>query len=103
LFTGVQAGGPFAKAPVIDLSSSTDEEDLIADTSHDFEFVQRLYGELNHAVLWPPGNDKIIILSDSDEEEVGEEKNTGTEGTVASAAANPTSTTSADIDDALQG
>jgi hypothetical protein len=30
---------------VIDLSSSSDEEDLIADTSHNFEFAQRLYDD----------------------------------------------------------
>jgi hypothetical protein len=55
---------------VIDLSSSSDEEDLIADTSHDFEFTQRLNGELNRAVLGPSDDGKIIILSDSNEEEV---------------------------------
>jgi hypothetical protein len=52
---------------MIDLSSSSDLEDLIADTSHDFEFTQRLYDELNRAVLGPPGDGKIIILNDYDE------------------------------------
>jgi hypothetical protein len=63
---------------MVDLSSSSDEEDLIPDTSHDFEFTQCLYDELNHALLGPPGDDKIIILSDFDEgkEEVHEEKST---------------------------
>jgi hypothetical protein len=51
------------KAPVVDLSSSSDEENLIPDTSHDFEYTQRLYSELNHALLGPPGDGKIIILS----------------------------------------
>jgi hypothetical protein len=74
------------KAPVIDLSSSSDEEDLIAATSHDFEFTQRLFGELNRAVLGPPGDDKVIILSDSDEEEVHEEKITGIEDATTSGA-----------------
>jgi hypothetical protein len=36
---------------VIDLSLSSDEEDLITATSRDFEFVQRLFGELNRVVL----------------------------------------------------
>jgi hypothetical protein len=36
-------GGGFEKAPVIDLSSSSDEEGLIAATSRDFEFTQRLW------------------------------------------------------------
>jgi hypothetical protein len=53
-----------------------EEEDLITDTSHDSEFTQRLYDELNHAILGPPANGKIIILSDSNEEEVYEEKTT---------------------------
>jgi hypothetical protein len=55
---------------VIDLSSSSNEEDLITATSHDFAFAQRLFGELNRVIVGPPGDDKIIILSDCDEEEV---------------------------------
>jgi hypothetical protein len=39
---------------MIDLSSSSDEVDLIAATSRDFEFTQMLFGELNRAVLGPP-------------------------------------------------
>jgi hypothetical protein len=35
----LEQGGPSGKAPVIDLSSSSDEEDFIADTSRDFEFT----------------------------------------------------------------
>jgi hypothetical protein len=53
---------------VIYLSSSLDEEDLIAATSHDFEFTQRLFGELNRTILGPPGDGKVIIIDDSDEE-----------------------------------
>jgi hypothetical protein len=91
LLTGVQAvgGGGFEKAPVIDLSSSSDEEGLIAATSRDFEFNQRLFGELNCIVLGPPSDSKIIVLSDSDKEEAREEKTTGTEDATASAAVNP--------------
>jgi hypothetical protein len=84
---------------MIDLSSSSDEEDLIPATSHDFEFAQRLFGELNHVVLGLLGDGKIIILSDSDEEEV-REKTSNTEDATASATVNPASTTSADADDA---
>jgi hypothetical protein len=98
-----EQGGPSRKAPVIDLSSSSDEEDLIAATSHDFEFTQRLFGELNCAVLGPPGDGKIIILIDSDEEEVCEEKTTDTEYAAASATVNPASTAFADVDDAPAG
>jgi hypothetical protein len=32
--------GPFEKASVVDLSSSLDEDDFIADTSRDLEFAQ---------------------------------------------------------------
>jgi hypothetical protein len=88
---------------VIDLSSSSDEEDLITDISHDFEFAQRLYGELNRAVLGPPGDDKIIILSDFDEEEVRKENTNDTKDVAASAAVNPASTASTDTDDAPIG
>jgi hypothetical protein len=88
---------------VIDLSSSSDEEDLIVATSRDFEFAQRLFGELNRAVLGPPSDGNIVIHSDSDEEEVCEEKTTSTEDVAASAAVNPASTTSADVNDAPMG
>jgi hypothetical protein len=77
---------------VIDLSSFSDEEDLIAATSHEFEFAQRLFGELNHVVLGPPSDDKIIVLSDSNEEEVREEKSTGIEDAVVSTAVKLAST-----------
>jgi hypothetical protein len=88
---------------MIDLSSSSDEEDLIAATSHDFELGQRLFSELNRVVLVPPGDGKIIVLSDSDEEEVCEEKTTDTEDATASAAVNPASIASTDADDAPVG
>jgi hypothetical protein len=84
----------------INLSSSSDEENLITATSRDFEFAQRLFGELNRAVLGPPDDGKIIVPSDSDEDEVHEEKITGAEDVSASAAVNPASTASADADDA---
>jgi hypothetical protein len=95
--------GASKKALLIDLSSSPDEEDLIVDTSHDFEFTQTLYDELNRAILGSPDDSKIIIFSDSDEEEVREEKTTGTEDEAASAAVNPTSTASIDTDNAHVG
>jgi hypothetical protein len=88
---------------VIDLSSSSDEEDLIAATSHDFEFAQRLFSELNSTVLGPHNDSKIIILSDSDEEEVCEEKTTVIEDAAASIAVNPASTASANADNVPVG
>jgi hypothetical protein len=88
---------------VIELSSPSDEEDFIPDTSRDFEFAQRLYGELNRSHLALLDDGKIIILSDSDEEkeEVHEEKSTGVEAAATSVAVNPASTAS--TDDAPEG
>jgi hypothetical protein len=91
-----EQGSPSGKALVIDLSSSSDEEDFIGDISCDFEFAQRFYGELNRGFLGPTDDDNIIILSDSDEEkeEVHEEKSSSLEDAAASATVNLTSTTS---------
>jgi hypothetical protein len=90
---------------VVDLSSSSDEGDLINDVSRDEELARRLFGDLNRDVLGPPGDGKIIILSDSDEkeEDVREEKTTGTEDEATSAVVNPASIASADADDAPTG
>jgi hypothetical protein len=83
---------------VVDLSSSSDAE-----------FAKRLFDDLNHGLLGPPGDGKVIILSDSDEEEeVCEEDATAAE---AEAAAAPSSTVkslaptafTADADDADKG
>jgi hypothetical protein len=82
---------------MMDLSSSSDEGDLIADVSRDEEFIRRLFGDLNRDVHGPPDDAKIIILSDSDEEEeVREEKATDVEAAPASAVWFPASTASAD-------
>jgi hypothetical protein len=85
-------------APVIDLSSSSDEEDFITDTSRYFEFIQRLYGELNYDLLGPPDDGKIIILSDSNEEkeEARKEESADAEDATTSTAVNPVSTASID-------
>jgi hypothetical protein len=72
--------GPCEKVLVVDLSSSSDEEGLIPDTSWDKEFARRLFDDINRVVLRPPGDSKVIILSDSDEkEEVREEDATDVE------------------------
>jgi hypothetical protein len=55
---------PSGKALVVDLSSPSDEEELIHDISHGFEFAQRLFGELNRDLLGPPSDGNVIILSD---------------------------------------
>jgi hypothetical protein len=93
-------GGFYGKTPVVDLSSSSDEGDLIADVSRGEEFTRRLFSNLNRDVLGPPGDDNIIILSDSDEEgEVREEKATDVEAMPSSAARSPAPTAfAADVD-----
>jgi hypothetical protein len=64
-----EQGGSSRKSPVVDLSSSYDERDLITDVSQDEEFTRIIFGDLNNNFLGLPGDGKIIILSDSDEEE----------------------------------
>jgi hypothetical protein len=82
---------------VVDLSSSSDEGDLIADVSRGDEFAGRLFGDLNRDVIGPPDDDKIIIISDSDEEgEVHEEKAVDAEAAPSSAARSPVPTASTD-------
>jgi hypothetical protein len=81
---------------MIDLSLSLDEENFIADTSHDAEFTKKFFGDLNCDILGPPGDGKVIILDDSDEEkEVSDEKTVDIELTATSAVVNPASTASA--------
>jgi hypothetical protein len=93
------------KALVVDLSSSSDEEGLIVDTTCDEEFFRRHFGDLNRDVLGSPRDDKIIILSDSDEEEedVREEKTIGAKAAPSFAAGSPTLTASTDANDAPTG
>jgi hypothetical protein len=79
--------------PMVDLSSSSDEKGLIPDTSWDDEFARRLFGNLNCSVLGPPGDGKVIILSDPDEdEEVCEEDATDAEAAPSSDVKSPAPT-----------
>jgi hypothetical protein len=100
-----EQGGPSEKVPVVDLSSYSNEEGLIPDTSHDEELAKRLFGDLNHDVLGPPGDGNVIILSVSDEEEeVCEEDATDAEAAPSSAARSPAPTASTtDVDEDPKG
>jgi hypothetical protein len=51
---------------VVDLSSSSDEEDVIPDTSRDEKFTKRFFGDLNREVLRPPNSGKIPKLCEED-------------------------------------
>jgi hypothetical protein len=97
-----EQGGPSEKVPVVDLSSSSDEEGLIPDTLWDEEFARKLFGDLNSGVLGPPGDGKVIILNDSDEEdEVREEHADDAEAAPSSDVKSSTPTTSVDDDDGI--
>jgi hypothetical protein len=61
-------GGPSEEIPVVELSSD-EEENALPNTSRDEEFIQRLFGDLNHGLLGPLSDGNVIILSDSNEEE----------------------------------
>jgi hypothetical protein len=65
-----EQGGPSRNILVIDLSSSSNQEDFFVDTSWDGEFTRRLFGDL----LGPSDDGKVILLSDSNEEEEAHEK-----------------------------
>jgi hypothetical protein len=63
-----------------------DPSSFIVDTSRDEELTKKLFGDLNRDILGPPGDDKIIILNDSDDDgEAQEKKTVGIESTVAPA------------------
>jgi hypothetical protein len=83
----------------VDLASSSGEESF-ADTSRDEELARKLLGDLNRDILGPPGDDKIIVLSDSDDEdETHEDAAVNAEAappSVANSADSPTSAPDAD-------
>jgi hypothetical protein len=82
---------------VVDLSSSSNEEGLIPDTSQDEEFGRRLFGDLNRGVLGLPSDSKVIILSNSDEEEeVRQEHAAGAKAAPSSVVKSSTPTASTD-------
>jgi hypothetical protein len=54
---------------MVDLASSSGEEDFFADTSRDEELSRKIFGDLNRDILRPLGDGKIIVLSDSDDED----------------------------------
>jgi hypothetical protein len=49
------------------LSSSSDEEGFIPDTSRVEEFARKLFDDLNYDMLGLPDDGMVIVLSDSDE------------------------------------
>jgi hypothetical protein len=47
---------------------------LVVDTSHDEEFARKLFGDLNCDILGLPGDGKIIIIDDSDNNDEAQEE-----------------------------
>jgi hypothetical protein len=84
----------------VDLALSSGEEDSIADTSRDEELTRKLFGDLNRDILGPPGDGKIIVLSDSDDDDETHEDTAVNAGATPPSAANsadsPTSAPDAD-------
>jgi hypothetical protein len=90
-----EQGNASGKTPMIDPSS------FIVDTSCDLKLARKLFGDLNRNILGPPGDDKIIILDDSDDDaEAQEEKTAGIESMIAPASADPASNAPTSADDA---
>jgi hypothetical protein len=100
-----EQGGPSEPVPVADLALSPSEEGSVADTSRDEEFTRKLFGDLNRDILGPPGDGKIIVISDSDDEdETHEDAAVNTEAAPPSAANSADSPTSAsDVDETPDG
>jgi hypothetical protein len=86
-----EQGGASEPVPVVDSALSSGEEESIADTSRDEEFARKLFGDLNRDILGPPGDGKIIVISDSDDE-----NETHKDAAVNAEAAPPSATNSAD-------
>jgi hypothetical protein len=82
----------------VDLALSSSEEDSVADTSRDEEFTRKLFGDLNRDILGPPGDGKIIVISDSDDEDETHE-----DAAVNAEAAPPSAANSADSPTSASG
>jgi hypothetical protein len=100
-----EQGGSSEPVPVVDLALSPSEEDSVVDTSRDEEFARKLFGDLNRDILGPPGDGKIIVISDSDDgDETHEDAAVNAEAAPPSAADSVDSPTSAsDVDETPDG
>jgi hypothetical protein len=89
----------------VDLALSLGEEEPIADTSRDEEIARKLFGDLNRDILGPPGDGKVIVISDSDDEdETHEDAAVNAEAAPPSTANSVDSPTSAsDVDETPDG
>jgi hypothetical protein len=65
-----EQGNASGKSPMLDPFS------FLADTSHDEKITRKLFGDLNCDILRLPGDGKIIILDDSDDDGEAQEGTT---------------------------
>jgi hypothetical protein len=65
-----EQGNASGKTPILNHSS------FIVDTSRDEEIARKLFDNLNRDILGLPGDGKIIILDDSDDDGEAQEENT---------------------------
>jgi hypothetical protein len=89
----------------VDLALSSGEEEPVADTSRDEEIARKLFSDLNRDILGPPDDGKVIVISDSDDEdETHEDAAVNAEAAPPSAANSADSPTSAsDINETPDG
>jgi hypothetical protein len=93
-----EQGNASEKTLMIDPSS------FIIDTSCDVELTRKLFGDLNRDILRSPGDGKIIVLDDSDDNaEAQEEKTASIESTTALASADLALSAPTSADDAPTG
>jgi hypothetical protein len=93
-----EQGNASGKTPMIDPSS------FIIDTSRDAELARKLFGDLNHDILRSPGDGKIIVLNDFDDDaKAQEEKTTGIESMATPASADLALSAPTSADDAPVG
>jgi hypothetical protein len=88
---------------MVDLASPSGEEDFFADTSQDEELARKLFGDLNHDILGPPGDGKIIVLSDSDDEDEAHEDTVINAEAASPSAVNSPVTPASDADETPDG
>jgi hypothetical protein len=62
---------PSKRFPVVNLSLG--EEDVVPYASRDEDVTRKLFGDLNCVFLGSPNDGNVIIISDSEEEEVHED------------------------------
>jgi hypothetical protein len=65
-----EQGNASEKIPMLEPSS------FIVDTFRDEEIARKLFGDINRDILRPPGDGKIIILNDSNDDGEAQEETT---------------------------